>query len=185
MAKSAGDFLRLQALIDRGYDPLAYRFFTYNAIYRAKLNFTWDGLDSAAKSLDRLRNMVYAWGEASQPDESYLEQFKDQINDDLNMPRALALAWELSRSTLPDSVKKATILRFDEIFGLRLGEWQPSQESCPPEILILLNARQQMRAEKRWAEADQIRQQIAEAGYEVEDTPQGARVKRKVISPAR
>lgn len=62
MAKSSGDFLRLQVLIDRGYDPLAYRFFDMSALYRVKLNFSWEGLDSAAKSLDRLRNLIYSWG---------------------------------------------------------------------------------------------------------------------------
>lgn len=179
MAKSAGEFLRVQSLIDRNYDPLAYRFFCLSAHYRAKLNFTWEGLDGASVSLDRLRNMVYEWGEPGSVDEEYVEQFTRQINDDLNMPRALAVTWELARSALPASTKKATILVFDQVFGLRLGEWTPTEEIIPDEIMALVEQRSLTRKEKRWADADGLRQQVLQAGYEIEDTPQGPHVKKK------
>jgi cysteinyl-tRNA synthetase len=177
MAKSKGEFLRVQNLIDLGYDPLAYRFFTHSAVYRAKLNFTWEGLDSAAKSFERLRSIVYGWGEPGTPDENFVQQFKDQVNDDLNIPRAIATTWELARSELSDSTKKATVLVFDQILGLRLGEWRPKEETIPQEILALVEKRQQMRREKLWADADLLREQISNAGYEVEDTPLGPKVK--------
>lgn len=179
MAKSSGKFIRLQTLIDQGYDPLSYRFFSMSALYRAKLNFTWEGLETAAKSLERLRTMVYNWGEAGSVDSEYLERFRDQVNDDLNMPRALAVTWELARSALPDSTKKATIQEFDRILGLRLADWSPSEEIIPAEILEMVETRQRLRAEKRWSEADQIRNEIYSAGFEVEDTPQGPRVKAR------
>jgi cysteinyl-tRNA synthetase len=177
MSKASGEFLRLQVLIDRGYDPLAYRFFTLNAHYRAKLNFTWDGLDSAATSLDRLRNQVYEWDDPGAVDEDYVEKFTGQVNDDLNMPRAIAVAWDLVRSNLPSSVKKGTILVFDRVLGLNLAGWHPIQDVIPQEILTLVQQRQAARTEKRWAEADALRMQVTQAGYEIEDTPQGARVK--------
>ncbi|MCC6955870.1 MAG: cysteine--tRNA ligase [Anaerolineales bacterium] len=177
MAKSSGEFLRVQTLIDRGYDPLAYRFFTFSALYRAKLNFTWEGLDAAAKSFDRLRTMVYQWGEPGIVDEDYIDQFEEQVNDDLNFPRALAVTWELARSSLPDATKKATILVFDQVLGLRLAEWQPQEQVIPDEILELAASRTKMRQEKRWAEADALRDQIIAAGYEIEDTPAGPRIK--------
>lgn len=179
MAKSSGKFIRLQTLIDQGYDPLSYRFFSMSALYRAKLNFTWEGLETAAKSLERLRTMVYNWGEAGSVDSEYLERFRDQVNDDLNMPRALAVTWELARSPLPDSTKKATIQEFDRILGLRLADWSPSEEIIPAEILEMVETRQRLRAEKRWSEADQIRNEIYSAGFEVEDTPQGPRIKAR------
>ena len=184
MAKSSGDFLRLQVLIDRGYDPLAYRFYDMSAVYRVKLNFSWDGLDSAAKSLDRLRNMVYAWGAPGRIDENFVNQFKEQINNDLNFPKAVAVTWELARCSLPDPVKKATILIFDQVLGLRLNDWKPVEEIIPPEIQELVAIRQQMRHEKRWSDADVIRKKINHAGYEVEDTPQGPKIKsRKNATP--
>jgi cysteinyl-tRNA synthetase len=91
MAKSAGEFLRLQTLIDRGYDPLAYRYLCLTAHYRSQLNFTWDALDAAATGLDRMRNGVFALGGGGEPDPHCLERFTAEINDDLNIPRALAI----------------------------------------------------------------------------------------------
>jgi cysteinyl-tRNA synthetase len=179
MAKSAGDFLRIQTLIERGYDPLAYRFFCLGAHYRTKLNFTWESLDSASISLERLRTMVYEWGEAGSVDKDYLQQFTAQVNEDLNTPRALAVTWDLARSSLPASTKKATILIFDRILGLRLAEWRPRDEIIPQGITDLVEQRTLARKEKRWADADTLRQQVLEAGYEIEDTPQGARVKSR------
>src|ERR1043165_9649424 len=107
MAKSGGGFLRVQTLLDRGYDPLAYRFFCLSAHYRAKLNFTWESLDGAATALSRLRNAVFEWGEPGTVDEDYAQRFLDQLNDDLNMPRAVALVWDLVKSDLPASTRKA------------------------------------------------------------------------------
>ncbi len=181
MGKSVGNFLRVQTLIDQGYDPLAWRFFCLGAHYRAKLNFTWEGVDGAATALERLRAAVYELGEPGALDEAYVERFTACINDDLNMPRALALAWELLKSDLPRPVKKATILHFDRVLGLRLAEWQPKAESIPPDIMALVEQRQQARQEKRWQDADALRAQVTAAGYEIEDTPQGPRVKSRKV----
>jgi cysteinyl-tRNA synthetase len=177
MAKSAGDFLRLQSLIDQGYDPLAYRYFSMGAHYRAKLSFTWDALDAAQTALQRLRKTTYEWGSAGETDKDFLAAFTEQINNDLNMPRALATVWDLVKSTLPTSRKKATLLRLDHVLGLRLAEWRPREEAVPDEILALVEQRQAARAEKRWKDADRLRDQVRQAGYEIEDTPGGPNVR--------
>ncbi|HLA40904.1 MAG TPA: cysteine--tRNA ligase [Candidatus Glassbacteria bacterium] len=178
MAKSAGEFLRLQSLIDRGYDPLAYRYLCLTAHYRSDLSFTWESLDSAVTALGRLRSACHGWGDSGEPDLAYIEKFRDQINDDLNTPRALAVAWELARSQLPEDVKKATLLGFDQVLGLDLAHWQPETETIPEAITGLVTAREQARREKRWQDADALRGQIIAAGYTVEDTPAGSRVRR-------
>ncbi|MBI5563350.1 MAG: cysteine--tRNA ligase, partial [Chloroflexi bacterium] len=177
MAKSAGDFLRLQTLVDHGYDPLAYRWFCLNAHYRAKLNFTWESLDGAATALNRLRSMAREWGPPGMLDEDFADRFEVQINADLNTPRAIALAWELARSDLPPSTRKATLLHFDRVFGLNLAEWQPVEETTPEAVSRLVQQRDLARAQKLWKDADALRAQIVAAGYEIEDTPQGARVR--------
>lgn len=179
MAKSSGDFLRVQTLLDRGYDPLVYRFFCLSGHYRAKLNFTWEGLDGAATALERLRTAVHSWGEAGTVDETLMDQFEAQINDDLNMPRALAVAWEVVRGDLPPATKKATMLQFDRVLGLGLAEWQPKESTVPDEILAMVEQRQQARKERRWQEADALRDSITAAGYEIEDTPEGPRVRAR------
>jgi cysteinyl-tRNA synthetase len=182
MAKSAGDFVRLPMLVDRGYDPLAYRFFCLSAHYRARLSFTWRGLDGAATALNRLRALAAAWGEAGVIDEDYADRFAAQVNDDLNLPRAVAVVWELAKSDRPDATKKATLLHFDRVLGLGLDEWQPAATIVPEDIWRLVQQRQQARAAKQWQLADQLRGQISAAGYEVEDTPQGPQVRRAKLA---
>lgn len=177
MSKSSGDFLRVETLVEMGYDPLAYRMFCLNASYRQKLNFSWDGLDAAAKSLDRLRVISHELGEPGPVDETYLERFTEMINDDLNMPRAIALTWEMVRSNLPAEVRKATLLKFDTVLGLDLANWEPMVEEAPAEVLDLLERRQQARAEKRWQDADALRDEITAAGWELMDTPEGPKLK--------
>jgi cysteinyl-tRNA synthetase len=179
MAKSAGDFVRLQTVVERGYDPLAYRLFCLSAHYRATLHFTWEGLDGAATALHRLRAAASAWGATGTVDVRYVDRFSAQVNDDLNMPRALALTWELVQSALPAATKKATLLQFDRVFGLRLAEWHPGEAVVPEAIRVLVQQRQHARAEKRWREADALREQVQAAGYDIDDTPQGPRLRAR------
>ncbi len=178
MGKSLGNFIRLQTLIDQGYDPLAYRFFCLSAPYRSKLTFNWESLDGAARSLDRLRNAALEMGEAGTAEEDYIHRFAAHINDDLNMPRALALTWDLIKSNLPKDQKKATLLQFDRVLGLGLADWKPEKEDIPADVQKLIEQRAQARAEKRWKDADALRARVSEMGYEIEDTPKGPRVKR-------
>ncbi len=183
MAKSAGDFLRLQTVVERGYDPLAYRLFCLSAQYHATLNFTWEGLDGAATALHRLRTAAYEWGSAGTSDVGYVDRFREQVNDDLNMPRALALAWELVKSALPAATKKATLLQFDRVFGLRLAEWHPVEAVAPEAIRALVQQRERARAERRWQDADALREQVKAAGYDIDDTPQGPRPRPRRSRP--
>jgi len=177
MGKSVGNFIRLQTLRDRGYDPIVWRFFCMSAHYRSKLNFTWENMDGSAVALNRLRKTVYEYGEAGLADETYLRQFTEAVNNDLNMPQALAITWDLIRSPLNPSSKKATVMAFDGILGLGLAEWKPERQIIPPDILEMVEQRNLARKEKRWKDADQLRDSIHQAGYELEDAPDGTRVK--------
>ena len=177
MAKSAGGFLRVKTLIDRGYDPLVYRLFCLSASYRSKLNFKWESIEGAARQLNRLRLAVHGWGDpAAEADEAYLQRFSEVVNNDLNMPRALSVTWDLVRSDLPAGLKKATITRFDEVLGLRLAEWQPEEAAVPDHIMALAEERRKARAEKRYADADSLRDQIIAAGFDIKDTPLGPEI---------
>jgi cysteinyl-tRNA synthetase len=176
MAKSAGEFLRLQSLTDRGYDPLAYRYLCLTGHYRGQMNFTWDALDAAATALDRMRQGVYALRDAGagEPDAALVERFTADINDDLNLPRALAIAWEALRGDLPAPVRRATLLAFDRVFGLGLAAWEPKVEAVPDAVKALAEARAAARAAKDWAEADRLRAELQAAGWEMEDGARGA-----------
>jgi cysteinyl-tRNA synthetase len=177
MGKSVGNFLRLQTLVDQGYDPLAWRCFCLNAHYRAKLSFNWEALNAAQTALNRLRTAALEMGHPGTPDEAYLDRFTAYVNTDLNAPRALALTWDLVQSDLPAPSKKATLLEFDRIHGLGLADWQPVDEIVPDEIMTLAEQRQRAREAKRWQEADALREQTRTAGYEIRDTPMGPRIR--------
>ncbi|MGE5104520.1 MAG: cysteine--tRNA ligase [Betaproteobacteria bacterium] len=181
MAKSAGEFLRLAALVERGYDPLAYRYLCLTGHYRTQLNFTWEAQDAAATGLSRMRAAFHALPSDANvaADEAVLARFTAEINDDLNMPRALALAWETLRGDVPGAVKRATLARFDEVFGLGLAAWKPVVEAIPPDVEALARRRADARKAKDYAEADRLRAELHAAGYEMEDRPDGYSVKRR------
>ncbi len=177
MAKSSGEFLRLATLIERGYDPLAYRYLCLTAHYRSHLNFTWDALDGAAAALDRIRRTCYDWGVGTLVDEDYAARFTACINDDLNTPQAIALTWELIKSGLPPAMKRATLLRFDQVLGLRLAQWAPGEAPIPEDVQLLVEQREAARSQKRWKDADSLRDDIYARGFAIEDTAQGPQVK--------
>jgi cysteinyl-tRNA synthetase len=179
MAKSAGEFLRLKTLTDRGYDPLAYRYLCLTAHYRSQLNFTWDALDAASTALDRLRRGFHALSDGGEADAAYLDRFTGEVNDDLNVPRALAVGWELLRGDSPPAMKRATLAAFDRVFGLDLATWQPREETVPESIQALAAARSAARAARDWAEADRLRAELHAAGWEVEDRPDGYTLKKR------
>ena len=179
MAKSAGEFLRLKVLTDRGYDPLAYRYLCLTAHYRTQMNFTWDALDAATTALDRLRSGIHGLGASGKADAGYLERFGAELNADLNTPRAMAVAWEVLRGELPPPARKATLLAFDRVFGLSLAAWKPKAEAIPEAVQLLAAARAAARASRQWAEADRLRLALHESGWEMEDGAEGYALKRR------
>jgi cysteinyl-tRNA synthetase len=180
MAKSAGEFLRVQALVDRGYDPLAFRYLCLTGHYRSQLNFTWDALDAAATGLSRMRSGFHALpGGPAAADDGLVARFTAQVNDDLNLPRALAVAWETLRGDLPGPVKRATLARFDQVFGLGLEAWRPKEEAVPADIDALARERLAARKAKNWAEADRLRALLRDQGWDMEDRADGFTLKRR------
>jgi cysteinyl-tRNA synthetase len=180
MAKSAGEFLRVKALTDRGYDPLAYRYLCLTGHYRSQLSFTWDALDAAQTGLDRMRQAFHALPrDGVEPDATMLERFGDEINVDLNAPRALAVAWEVLRGGLAPAVKRATLERIDAVLGLGLAGWKPKAVDVPDGIRAIADARASARKARDWAEADRLRAELAANGWEMEDRADGYALRRK------
>ncbi len=170
MSKSAGEFLRVQLLIDKGYDPISYRYLCLTAHYRSQLNFSWEALDAAQTALGRLRQNVFSLGEgAAKPNAEYVAKFMEKLNDDLNFPQALALAYELLKSDLPAAEKKATLIKFDEGFGFGLASWVPKEVEVPANVRAVADARWAARNAKDWAEADRLRGELAALGWAMKD----------------
>jgi len=180
MGKSEGNFITLSDLEEKGYHPLSYRYFCLTAHYRSPLKFTWSALEAAQRALFRLyENMKKYPKEETKYDEKYEEEFHKAINDDLDMPKALAITWELVKDDkLAPEVKRATLLQFDKVLGLSLDNPPEIKIEIPEEIWKLVEERELARKNKDWEKADRIREEIKNRGYIIEDTPQGPRIKK-------
>ncbi len=168
MAKSKGNFLKLKDISS----PLAYRYWLLTAHYRTQVNFTFEAVSASQTALIKLCNYFLSLGnETGKIDENYNNKFIDFINDDLDMPKAIALAWELIKDKkVSDSDKKATLLKFDEVFGLKLNELKISDEEIPEEIKFLIEERENARKAKDFKKSDALRAEIESRGYEIKDT---------------
>jgi cysteinyl-tRNA synthetase len=172
MSKSLANFYTVQDIVKKGFDPLALRYLYLQTHYRQEMNFTWEALEAAQNALNRLRREVSAYDQSSSSIQEYENQFKDAINDDLNMPKALSVLWEVVRSNKSSSEKLATVLKFDEVFGLSLKDSKTmvkKETKVPEDVQKMLDEREVLRKEKKFAEADKIREKIIEMGYKVED----------------
>ena len=179
MSKSLGNVYLIKDFIDRGYDPLVYRLFSYSCHYRNKLNFTWDAIEATSKSLERLKNGYKLHLQGTDTVENNIvnefeERFHKAINDDLNMPLAMGVVWEVVRYERK-SLKLAQLLkRFDTVLGLKIDEdIQKRENDIPQEILELVEKRKQARKNKDWKESDRLRDEIQAKGYQINDMPTG------------
>lgn len=185
MAKSGGNFLRMQTLIDKGYNPIAYRYFCLGSHYKSELNFSWETMDNTQKAFDKFKTRIIELKKNPSSDGSddvskYTEKFENGINDDLNIPIAIATAQELlSDKEVSNKAKLGTLLKFDSILGFKIDEMEEQKVEISSELEELLEKRAKARADKDWATADKIRDEFAEKGYVVMDTADGPVLKNK------
>ncbi|MGA2669322.1 MAG: cysteine--tRNA ligase [Ignavibacteria bacterium] len=189
MSKSSGEFLRLQTLIDKGYDPLDYRYFCLGTHYRKHLQFTWENLDAAKNAYERLKNRVIEFRtkdsttdlkDYTESIDGYKQRFLEAVNDDLGIPEGLAVMWEVVRNDLlPPNVRLELLYEFDNVLGLGLKDVKnKSRDDIPDEILKLVEERTTAKKNKDFKKADEIRNKIKEMGYELVDKKDGVEVKK-------
>lgn len=172
MSKSLGNIFTLTNLHEKGIDPLAYRYFVLGAHYSTLLNFTWEAVEGAQTALKRLREKI-----VSLPDNGTVvkSDFLEFINDDLNTPKALALIWDILKDeNISDADKKATIIDFDKVLGLKLDMIEKFE--IPEKVQDLINERDLARTEKDFTKSDELRAEIEKLGFQVKDTPEGTQV---------
>ncbi len=189
MSKSTGKFIRLQSLIDEGFSPLDYRYFLLMAHYRKKLKFTMEALNSAKSGYRNLLSKIAALRNSEDGVETdkevydrFKSDFKNAINEDLNMPVAMSVLWDMLKSnSLSSSDKFELATDFDRIFGLNLGqatEKPIEQIEVPEEITALAAQRLEAKNAKNFSKADQLREKIKSLGYEIIDTKEGVTIKK-------
>lgn len=182
MSKSLGNTYSIETLMEKGIDPISYRYFTYSSHYRNKLNFTWDAIKSADISLKRLREnyKMQAEGKEDVEDsviEEYRNKFKEAINDDLNMSEALSIMWNVAKSKVKSEKNAKLLKEFDSVMKLSIDKEDETLD-IPEEINEILNERKEARENKDFAKSDMLRDLLAEKGYEVKDTKEGQKINK-------
>lgn len=180
MSKSLGNIFTLETLIEKGFDPLAFRYLTLGTHYSGMLNFTWEALEGAQTALKKLRIKMQEFENEKTENnpaktEEYKNQFIESLNDDLNMPQALATVWQVVKDeVLSGGDKKSLLLDFDKVLGLDLEKIESFE--IPENVQNLIKERDLARNNKDFAKSDEIRAEIEKLGFEVKDTPEGTRV---------
>lgn len=183
MSKSLGNIYTVQDVLEKGFNPLALRYLYLQVHYRQKMNFTWEALEGAQTALDKLYNEVSTWEEPKIGCAEFEEKFANVINNDLNMPEALSIVWDLVHSNYPTHAKAESLFKMDEILGLDLrvqsSKFKVQSLEIPQEVMALVREREELRKKKRYHLADQLRNKIKKLGYEIRDEEDGTTTVRR------
>ncbi len=180
MGKSLGNAYNVTYIQNKGFDPLALRYFYLTGKYREPLNFTFEALTGSQQALNNLREQVRALRkqdkqrtvlseEKRAQTEKFRQEFLEAINNDLNFPQAMAVVWSMLKSNIPSEDKYDLLLSFDEVLGLDLRNVAEISFGIPEEIKTLVTKREELRKENKFEEADQVRKEIENKGFEIKD----------------
>jgi len=191
MSKSSGEFLTVSLLESKGYDPLVYRFFCLNSHYRKSLVFSYENLDNSAVAFNKIIAKIATFvkddkGEIDKAkyDELY-NSFKDALDNDLNTSLAITALYDVLKADANGKTKVALINEFDKVLSLDLVNKAEKlcenneEDDIPADVMELVEKRKQARAEKNFALADSLRDEIAGMGYVIEETRQGTKIRKK------
>ena len=183
MSKSLNNLYTLDDLAEKGYEPSVYRLFNFTSTYRNQINFTFEAMDSAKVALARLREGLLKHKEgneivSAEEISDYENRFLEAINDDLNMPLALSVVWDVVRQSKKSKDLYNLLIKFDEVLGLDLVNYEKEETKLPDEIINLVNERNEARANKNWAESDRLRDILINKGYSVKDSKEGTIVEK-------
>ena len=191
MSKSKGEFLTVSLLQDKGYDPMAYRYFCLQSHYRRNLVFSWENLDNAAGAYEKLIARIAALEDTGDVDMAVYEKLKEKfvgaLNGDLNTSLAITALYDVLKEKTNDATKLYALADFDKVLSLNLisaaqalraKQKAEAAANADPEIDAMVAARTEAKKAKNFAEADRIRDQLKAMGVELMDTPQGVKWKK-------
>lgn len=178
MSKSKGEFLTVSLLESKGYNPLVYRMFCLQSHYRKPLTFSYESLDNTAKAYDKLVKRISALNGDGEVDEAKAKEldgkFREALDNDLNTSLGLTAVYDVLKADTNDATKLYVIEKFDEVLGLDLTKAEAeSKDDLDSEIEELIAKRQEARANKDWATADKIRDDLLARNIKLIDTPNG------------
>ncbi len=188
MSKSKGEFLILDLLKEKGYNPLEYRFFCLLSHYRKPLVFSYDALDNAKSAYTKLRLKCSALKDDGEFDseafEKYDAAFREAIGNDVNTSLAITAVYDVLKADISGKTKLALINSFDKVLALDLTKPLPEKKTEPceqgddSEILAMIAQRAEAKKAKNYAEADRIRNELSAMGITLIDSPAGTTYKR-------
>ena len=182
ISKSTGNTIRVPDLVERGMDPLAFRWLTFQTRYRSEMDFSWEAMDAADAKVKQLRRRMTEWGPGAaalgETAEAYDARFRVAVTSDLDMPTAAVVVNEVSGAAdVTDAEKYALLASWDSVLGLDVEREAASGWAPSDEVLAKVAARDAARTGKDYAKSDRLRDELAAMGLEVMDTPEGTRVR--------
>lgn len=183
MSKSLGNVYTVSTLSEKGINPLAFKLFCFSSHYRNNINFTFEGIEATNKAYVRLKDGYNKHKEGKEDiSEDIINEFKtkfeEAINDDLNMPMAMGIVWDVIKYPIKSKKFSELLEKFDEVLGLKIDEIDKNSIDLPEEIKELIEQRKNARENKEWELSDKLRDKILELGYSVKDTKNGMEVKK-------
>lgn len=180
MSKSLHNFYTLKDLVERGFEPLAFRYLLLTTHYRDKINFTLESLQAAQNALNNLRLTIADLPKPNTDDittNQFHQEFLTYAKNDLAIPRSLATLSQMLKSDLPLQTKSNLVAQMDQIFGLDLVNHIAKTIEIPSGVKQLLDRREEFRLAGDFTASDVVRERINAAGFEIEDTPNGPKLK--------
>ena len=182
MSKSKGEFLTVSLLEDKGYDPLAYRLFCLQSHYRKPLTFSYESLDQMAATYKKLKKRIASLATDGSVDEAALKQWHDkfveEVGSDLNTSMGITLVYDALKADVSDATKRAIIDDYDKVLSLNLlipdeDEGAEVDSELAAYVESMIAKRKQAKANKDYAGADAIRDELKAKGIEIKDTREG------------
>ena len=185
VSKSTGGLYTISELEKEGYNPLHYRYLCLQTSYRKQLQFSLESLEASKNAYEKIKRKIIRLrtekNNGNTDVEHHKKEFLEAINDDLNMSRALEVFWEVMEETdMNTKTRLATLELFDDVLGLGVKDMKEKKVVIPKDVLDLLQARQEARKKKMFAEADILRDRIKERGFIIEDLTEGGPTLRPV-----
>jgi len=183
VSKSKGGLYTISELEEQGYSPLDFRYLCLLSHYRSQLNFSLENLDSAKNAFVRMKRKIIELKKENRKGKDftkeYEEKFSEAINDDLNTPVAMQVVWQMLNELDFENGRKIKLLKkFDSVFGLGIKEIKGEKIRLSKEVKKLVEERERLRKEKKWVEADIVREKIRREGYLIEDVPEGPKIEK-------
>ena len=182
MSKSKGEFLTVSLLEEKGYDPLAYRFFCLQSHYRKPLIFSFEALDQATGTYKKLKKRIAELSKEGTADEAvvaeYKEKFVEAVGNDMNTSMGITMVYDVLKADISDATKRAVMESYDYVLSLDLLKEETAQESSVDSeleafVLAKIEERKAAKKEKNFALADAIRDELMEKGIAIKDTREG------------